>query len=49
MHRIEPARLKPGASLDQIPSGDVTTDAPASDDGRSIRGRALILWDHRAV
>ena len=43
MHRIEPARKKPGVSLDSIAS-------PFSGDGKiraaePIRGRALIFWD----
>ena len=44
MHRIQPARLKPGVSLDSIPAG---TPAEASGPRASapIRGRALIFWD----
>jgi 3-isopropylmalate/(R)-2-methylmalate dehydratase large subunit len=42
MHRIEPARWRPGASPRDLPR-------PASEDGaaagRTIRGRALIFWD----
>src|SRR6516164_4059750 len=43
MHRIEPARKKPGVSLDSIAS-------PFSGEGKiraaePIRGRALIFWD----
>lgn len=43
MHRIEPARLKPGVSPGDIP--DRARDAAAAADDRLIRGRALILWD----
>src|SRR5262245_32080558 len=43
MHRIQPARLKPGVTLDSIPS-----HAPA-EPGRApapvIRGKSLIFWD----
>src|SRR5213080_574216 len=43
MHTIQPARLKPGVSLDTIPepasSAAETASAPI------IRGHALILWD----
>jgi len=43
-HRIQPAGLKPGVSLDQI---DDRTDPGrgAADDHRIIRGKALIFWD----
>src|SRR6188508_2420193 len=43
MHKIEPARLKPGLRADQVgePAGPATQSA-----GRGlIRGRALIFWD----
>jgi len=46
VHRMRPAKLKPGVSLDQIPSVDST--APGNDTERhTIRGKALILWDPR--
>jgi 3-isopropylmalate/(R)-2-methylmalate dehydratase large subunit len=43
MHRIEPARLKPGTSLDALadPSDSVGSERPRA----VIRGRALIFWD----
>jgi 3-isopropylmalate/(R)-2-methylmalate dehydratase large subunit len=42
MHRIEPARLKPGTSVDAIP--DAPPESGAA--GRPpIRGRALVFWD----
>ncbi len=44
MHRIEPARLLPGVTLDSIP-GPRSSDAPAATDGRKVRGKALIFWD----
>jgi 3-isopropylmalate/(R)-2-methylmalate dehydratase large subunit len=42
MHRIEPARLKPGVTVDSLP--DLREDT-ASRSGEVIRGRALIFWD----
>ena len=47
MHRIEPARLKPGVSLDHI--RDMSADAAAANDDRVIRGRALIFWDTKSA
>jgi 3-isopropylmalate/(R)-2-methylmalate dehydratase large subunit len=52
MHTIEPARLRPGATLPAGADG-ADREAPESDrldlhkDGRRITGRALIFWDHR--
>jgi 3-isopropylmalate/(R)-2-methylmalate dehydratase large subunit len=43
MHTIQPARLKPGVALQDVP--DHSRDAAAASDDRLIRGRALILWD----
>jgi 3-isopropylmalate/(R)-2-methylmalate dehydratase large subunit len=47
MHRIEPARLKPGVTPDRIPP---PTPGVVSDDRRRalVRGRALIFWDPKA-
>ena len=43
MHTIEPARLKPGVTVDQLPGAG---DGPAAAQGSAlIRGRALIFWD----
>jgi 3-isopropylmalate/(R)-2-methylmalate dehydratase large subunit len=42
MHRIEPARLKPGKSLRDLPP---SAEAPQGATGSAIRGRALIFWD----
>jgi 3-isopropylmalate/(R)-2-methylmalate dehydratase large subunit len=47
MHRIEPARLKPGVTVDDIPR----PAAPAGSGDRTrplVRGRALIFWDPKA-
>jgi 3-isopropylmalate/(R)-2-methylmalate dehydratase large subunit len=43
MHRIEPARLKPGVAVDSLP--DRTGDAGARQSNNLISGRALIFWD----
>jgi 3-isopropylmalate/(R)-2-methylmalate dehydratase large subunit len=43
MHRIEPARLRPGVSESAIP--DHSRDAAAAADSGLIRGKALIFWD----
>jgi 3-isopropylmalate/(R)-2-methylmalate dehydratase large subunit len=48
MHRIVPARLKPGVSPDSIE----TRTAPAAIDGAGtaeIRGKALIFWDLKVL
>jgi 3-isopropylmalate/(R)-2-methylmalate dehydratase large subunit len=44
MHRIEPARLKPGATLEDLP-GPRPSDAVSRGASRTIRGKALIFWD----
>src|SRR6516164_2729992 len=46
MHAIQPARLRPGASLNDIP--DRSHDPAASGDDRLIRGKALIFWDRKS-
>jgi 3-isopropylmalate/(R)-2-methylmalate dehydratase large subunit len=46
MHRIEPARTKPGAAADALPPSSSTPDAAQGD--APIRGRALIFWDPKA-
>jgi len=43
-HTIQPARLKPGVSLDTLP-GPRPSDAAGGPAARTIRGRALIFWD----
>jgi len=45
MHTIQPARLRPGAALADIP--DHSREAATANDDRLIRGRALILWDDK--
>jgi 3-isopropylmalate/(R)-2-methylmalate dehydratase large subunit len=45
MHRIKPARLKPGMTIETLP-GPRPEDAPVAESaGRLVRGRALIFWD----
>src|SRR6187401_3408038 len=47
MHRIEPAELKPGVSVDDI--RDSSRDAAVASDDRLIRGKALIFWDRKSA
>ena len=42
MQRIEPARLKPGVTVDDLPKPAVTN---ANTGTRVVRGKALIFWD----
>src|SRR5436305_3063938 len=47
MHTLEPARLKPGVTLDSLP-GPRPTDVPANGNvaaAHLIRGKALVFWD----
>src|SRR3954464_3290362 len=45
MHRIEPARLEPGVSIDSLSTAaDEQSAAPET----LIRGHALIFWDAKA-
>src|ERR671931_267707 len=43
MHRIQPARLKPGATLDAI--RPPTSADQAGQSSAIVRGKALIFWD----
>ena len=43
VHRIEPARLRAGVGIEDLPPAGVHTGTPA--DARTLRGRALIFWD----
>ena len=43
MHKIEAARVKPGATVDRPAGGRPGTESSAGD--RTIRGKALIFWD----
>lgn len=45
MHTLQPARLKPGVTIDTLP-GPRAADTPATGGAtRTIRGKALIFWD----
>ncbi|MGH9409064.1 MAG: aconitase family protein [Vicinamibacterales bacterium] len=48
MHRIEPARLKPGVSVGDIPGYTARAAAATEEAERRIRGRALIIWDRKS-
>src|SRR5919112_5717426 len=45
MHTIEPARLKPGASVQDAPPADA---AHVGGSTELIRGKALIFWDRKS-
>ena len=47
MQRIDPARLKPGVTLEQLPASAAAPTSGASST-RLVRGRALIFWDPKA-
>jgi 3-isopropylmalate/(R)-2-methylmalate dehydratase large subunit len=47
MHRIQPARLKPGVSIDSM-AAPSSTYTPLHSTAR-IRGKALIFWDHKVL
>jgi 3-isopropylmalate/(R)-2-methylmalate dehydratase large subunit len=44
MHKIEPARLKPGVTQDSLP-GPRPSDEAGTAAARTIQGKALIFWD----
>ena len=45
MHTLEPARLKSGINLEDLPTGDGPRGEDGGADAHVIRGEALILWD----
>jgi 3-isopropylmalate/(R)-2-methylmalate dehydratase large subunit len=45
MHRIQPARLKPGVTPEALPGPRPSDGESRETGGRLIRGRALIFWD----
>ena len=45
MQRPEPARLKPGVTLDDLGQGVTAADATRPDSHHLIRGKALVFWD----
>jgi len=44
-HRIEPARLKPGVTLADLPCASGSHESATAPSDRLIRGRALVFWD----
>src|SRR3954462_9420366 len=48
MHRIEPARLKPGVSAESV-AAPASAAEPDADATRTIRGKALIFWDLKVL
>jgi 3-isopropylmalate/(R)-2-methylmalate dehydratase large subunit len=47
VHTIQPARLKPGMSLDRLPAPQ-PSDRHGQGGGSLVRGRALVFWDPKA-
>lgn len=46
MQLIQPARLKPGITADEVP-GPRPSDAAGDGAARVIRGKALVFWDRK--
>ena len=44
MHRIRPAKLKPGITLEGL-TGKASSESAGGHEGRTITGTALIFWD----
>ena len=49
MHKIEPAKLKPGVSSDSIAKPASATSAEDATSTAVIRGKALIFWDLKVL
>src|SRR4051812_45049467 len=47
MHSLQPARLKPGVTLDALPGATAADAGAAASSAGLIRGRALVFWDPR--
>src|SRR4051812_37835222 len=45
MHTIQPAHLKPGATVDSISDGSAPSESGGAQHSRIIEGRALVFWD----
>jgi 3-isopropylmalate/(R)-2-methylmalate dehydratase large subunit len=45
MHTLQPARLKPGVTLDSLPGAGRAAAGEAAQGPRVVRGKALIFWD----
>jgi 3-isopropylmalate/(R)-2-methylmalate dehydratase large subunit len=48
MHRLVPARMKPGVTPHELPQPEPTATTGAAAPTRLVRGRALIFWDPKA-
>jgi 3-isopropylmalate/(R)-2-methylmalate dehydratase large subunit len=48
MHTLQPARLKPGASLETLPVAAPANAGANAGTARLIRGRALVFWDPKS-
>ena len=46
MQTIQPARLKPGVTVEQLPEGEAVQQAAGG--AALVRGRALVFWDPKA-
>src|SRR5499426_3862829 len=49
MHRIRPARLKPGVTADTVAAIAAPAQAAAATSSGTIRGKALIFWDLKVL
>ena len=49
MHRIRPARLKPGVSVDSIAAPSSSSSESPAATSHIIRGKALIFWDLKVL
>src|SRR5690242_19007036 len=47
MHTLQPARLKPGVTLESLPTASPADAGAAPGAARTITGRALVFWDPR--
>ncbi|MEO5988108.1 MAG: aconitase family protein [Candidatus Eisenbacteria bacterium] len=47
MHTLQPARLKPGVTLDSLGGATAADTAAGTAGPRTLRGTALIFWDSR--
>lgn len=48
MHTLQPARLKPGVTLDSLGGATAADTAAGTAGPRTLRGSALIFWDPRS-
>ncbi len=45
MHTLQPARLKPGVTIDSLPGAPAADSATAATEAALVRGTALVFWD----